>query len=166
MQTWLITSNLANIALILLIYRVIKASKWLSRQQSPRLRQALRIYAAQHPHQRQFQVKDWFETEFERTIILSSISKNLSNKYQHLDTPLRTQKLQQQRVKPIKRSDLIRAQINWYRELEQALKISGDLIKQKAMNFSTHLDCYQGVEVPTFINGWLDAFKNRDGIKV
>lgn len=76
-------------------------------------RLALRSYAQQNPQLRQHQLKDWFETEFQRTITQPTISESLSNRFKHLDNQVRPSNLRQQRERPVKWPKLDTALFQW-----------------------------------------------------
>jgi hypothetical protein len=129
-------------------------------------RRALRRYASQHPHLRQHALREWFTAEFQRNITQSTVSESLSAKFRHLDSEESTSNAsQQQRERALRWPELDRALIKWVQESQSTLPLTGEAIKEKATRFWRLLDCYQGMEVPMFSNGWLNSFKKRHQIK-
>ncbi len=43
--------------------------------------------------------------------------------------------------------------------------LSGDHLRQKAVDFWSKLDAYKGKELPLFSGGWLEHFKHRRKIR-
>ena len=98
-------------------------------------RRALCLHATQNPHLRQNQLKEWFETSFQRLITQPSISESLSTNYRHLDAEATFTQPNQQRTRQLKWPELDKALFDWQKEKEKRITVTGDLIKQQAVRF-------------------------------
>ena len=117
-------------------------------------RLALRSYAQQNPNLRQIQLKEWFKSQFQRTITQPTVSESLSDRFKYRNQG--SSNLRWQRERSVKWPELDKALIRWQRERENDVPITRDLIKLQATRFWNRLAYYQGMEVPQFSNGWLE----------
>jgi len=123
---------------------------------------ALRKYAFEHPHLRQSQLRQWFESTFSHKISQSTISESLSAKFKSLDTveevyqPHKRRRLQDH-------PQLEQALFLWHQKVEVDIPISDGVLREKAIRLWGLM--YPDTIVPTFSNGWLSGFKKRYNIR-
>ena len=114
----------------------------------------------------------WWFDKFGWELKTSTCSDILSAKFAHLDTipdtPLITYQLESQRSRAPKWATLEAALIEWqirYDRHPDSGPITGDLLRYKATEFWNKLPEYQGLQCPTWSDGWLTGFKKRYSIK-
>lgn len=111
----------------------------------------------------------WFQVERGHKLDQSQISRILSLKYEYLDT-LDLQKdkhmLQAQRSSIGDWPALEGALFEWQQRMQnKSAIITGEILKEKALELWKSLPQYQDLEQPKFSNGWLDGFKKRFRIR-
>lgn len=95
------------------------------------------------------------------------MSAILSPKYQHLDADptLSDHTLKAKRSRPAKWPELEAALIHWIDHARGKTPITHEVIREKARFFWTQIPTYEGQPMPSFSNGWLDAFQRRGSIR-
>lgn len=116
---------------------------------------ALRTYKRENPSASNIDIRDWFQTSFDRPIALSSVSEILSKKFAFLDKP---HQYRQQRYRPENWPELETVLFEWIKHAEKYILITGAVIREKAEFFWRNLAIYEGKEMPVFSNGWLQGF--------
>ena len=130
---------------------------------------ALRAKKQQQPLLSQAALQNWFQTEYQQLIPISTLSDILSSQYNHLNKPSNTP---QSSWPPDSKHcqlecwpDLERALIEWIQKAEGKIIISAEVIKEKARFFWKNIPQYAEKEMPPFSNGWLQGFQTRYNIK-
>jgi hypothetical protein len=102
----------------------------------------------------------WWYSQYGYTLSSSTASDILSNKNKHLDSDHVNLKSQSSRT--AKWDILEKALADWALRFDQAHGVVlGDLLRLKATEFWQKLPEYQGLECPSWSEGWLGGFKNR-----
>ncbi|KAJ5729054.1 mariner-Tc1 transposon family protein [Penicillium malachiteum] len=126
---------------------------------------ALREQHRKHPSATQNQLAHWFNETYNHRPTQSTLSAILSPKYQHLDTDPTEHTIKAKRCRTAKWPDLEAALIHWIILAQEKITITQDVIREKARFFWTQLPIYEGQSMPTFSNGWLEAFQSRESIR-
>lgn len=128
-------------------------------------RAALRRHARTHPRLRQVQLAEWYESEFGHKISQGTISESLSSRFLDLDNDITNPALlDRQKARSEAWPELESALFQWYWHMKDEAPIPDSLLRTKAEDFWKRLAPYQGMDMPTFSNGWLDRFKKRHNI--
>ena len=102
----------------------------------------------------------WWYSQYGYTLSSSTASDILSNKNTHLDSDHINLKSKNSRA--AKWDTLEKALSDWALLFDQAHgTVTGDLLRLKATQFWPSLPEYQGLECPSWSEGWLGGFKNR-----
>lgn len=114
----------------------------------------------------------WWFNKFGWELKPSTCSDILSAKWAYLDAdsalPLSRFQLASQRTRPSKWPTLEAALIEWairYDKHPDSGSTTGDILRYKATEFWSKLPEYQGLECPTWTEGWLTRFKKRHTMK-
>jgi hypothetical protein len=126
---------------------------------------ALREQRRLHPTATQKQLAHWFFETFKHHPTQSTLSAILSSKYQYLDTETTAHLSKAKRRRAAKWPDLEAALLHWINLAQGKIPISQEVIREKARFFWNQLSAYEGIAMPTFSNGWLAAFQNRESIR-
>lgn len=129
---------------------------------------ALRKHHRQWPLSSQKALCEWFEESFNKPIRQATVSEVLSSRYSHLDDVLTNPALSSKKKQRIEAYPELESALNtWFFHAQSSkdLVINGDVVRAKARFFWHDLPQYQGLEEPSFSNGWLHRFKQRHGIK-
>jgi hypothetical protein len=125
---------------------------------------ALRAYRRDHPYLNGKQLIEWFQQTYGLKVCEAQISRWSSGTFSKLEEPL--SRTASSRVRITKWPALEEALSQWHARMhKKKATITGDLIKEQARRFWHRLECYQGLEVPPFSNGWLDGFKQRHSLR-
>lgn len=128
---------------------------------------ALCEYAAAHPSMSQRALCVWAQRTFDLTRAPSQAT--ISNVLKKRDAlrAMAPAELAVKRPRYVKHPELDRALANWVLHTLQhsAQPVSGNAIKKKASKFAALLYPHSGADDLVFSNGWLDAFKERHGLK-
>jgi hypothetical protein len=102
----------------------------------------------------------WWQSQYGYSLSLSTASDILSARHQHLDSGDFNPKAKKGRT--AEWTILEAALSDWAIRFDQAHgSVTGDLIRLKATELWIKLPLYQGLECPTWSNGWLGGFKSR-----
>ena len=102
----------------------------------------------------------WWHAKYGHPLSPSTASDILSVKNSHLDSDLVNLKAKNSRT--AKWDTLEKALGDWAVRFDQVHGIvSGDLLRLKASEFWQRLPEYQGLECPSWSEGWLSGFKTR-----
>lgn len=128
---------------------------------------AIRRRHAEDPGLSQTALCQWFEQSFGKPIRQGTVSEILSNRYSHLDNALAPSQPLQKRRRTEAYPALESALTGWFYAKQDCrdLVINGDAVRAKARFYWHQLPQYQGLEEPSFSDGWLSNFKVRHGIK-
>src|SRR5258708_21337717 len=96
----------------------------------------------------------WWQSQYGYSLSLSTASDILSARHQHLDSGDFNPKVKKGRT--AEWTILEAALSDWAIRFDQAHgSVTGDLIRLKATELWIKLPLYQGLECPTWSNGWL-----------
>jgi hypothetical protein len=127
-------------------------------------KQALRAYWSQtNPRPTQRACVDWFQSQFDRQIDRTTVSKILSSKYTHLDMgPAGSNKRVSSPQWPILDQNLA----EWVEgHISVGYPITGPLIQYKAAEFWKKIPEYRDLPTPLFSDGWVTRFKQRHSLR-
>jgi hypothetical protein len=126
------------------------------------VRIALCEHKKKHPLLTQADLITWFQETHNVSVSQGTISLTLKRSVEILakkEDVNRAAKRQRTVKYPLMETVLYR----WFLTYQDQINMSGDLTKEKVAYFLTEL--YPGHGAFEFSNGWLEAFKNRCGIK-
>ena len=131
-------------------------------------RKSLRDYAHIHPTIPHKEIAAWFQSTFAHRIAQSSISDSLGPRFAYLDT-LSTDNLtgdgESKRRRDPSFPQLERKLVEWYEGcIGRDEQVTGELVKKAAAGLWRGMSEYRGREMPKWSNGWLEGWKQRNGI--
>lgn len=108
----------------------------------------------------------WFETRYKKRIGVSTVSESLSTRFAHLDGSTVSKALKAAKAShTVRSSEFEKALFEWQVRAETSVTITGEILKQKAIELWSAIPSTSGLKEPVFSNGWLEKFKKRCGIK-